>query len=104
MVTDKEITRQILERDILNLYRTLPQITKQFGINIAPILVLFEDKIFQYIDSGLDTVMDALFGEDSKGDIDEATDIAKMMVNDKIEEYRQKVRKAKINTENNSIT
>ena len=40
-------------------------------------------------------VVDSLFGIENTSDIDEASDIAKMMVNDKIEEYRQKVREAK---------
>lgn len=95
MISDKEIAKQMLERDILNLYRQLPQLSSQLGINITPFLGLFEDKILKYIDSGLDMVVDSLFGIEDTSDIDEASDIAKMMVNDKIEEYRQKVREAK---------
>lgn len=95
MISDKEIAKQMLERDALNLYRQLPKLSSQLGINITPFLGLFEDKILKYIDSGLDMVVDSLFGIENTSDIDEASDIAKMMVNDKIEEYRQKVREAK---------
>lgn len=95
MISDKEIAKQMLERDALNLYRQLPKLSNQLGINITPFLGLFEDKILKYIDSGLDMVVDSLFGIENTSDIDEASDIAKMMVNDKIEEYRQKVREAK---------
>ena len=95
MISDKEIAKQMLERDVLNLYRQLPQLGSQLGINITPFLGLFEDKILKYIDSGLDMVVDSLFGIEDTSDIDEASDIAKMMINDKIEEYRQRVREAK---------
>lgn len=98
MVSDKEIARQMLERDIMNIYRSLPQLTSQLGFNITPFLGIFEDKIFKYIDVGLDMVIDSLFGVDNTSDIDEASDIAKMMVNDKIEEYRKRVREAKKNS------
>lgn len=95
MISDKELAKQMLERDALNLYRQLPQIGNQLGINITPFLGLFEDKVLKYIDVGLDMVVDSLFGVDNTSDIDEASDIAKMMVNDKIEEYRKRVREAK---------
>lgn len=99
MITDKEIARQIMERDIINIYRQLPQITNRLGFNIAPMLGIFEDKILSYADVGINTVLDWLFGADSSGDLDEATEIAKMMTNDKIEEYRKRIREAKLQKE-----
>lgn len=102
MITDKEIARQMIERDIMNIYRQLPQLSGNLGINISPILGLFQDKIFSYLDVAIDSFLDALFGKDGEGDIDEASDIAKMFATDKIEEYRKRVRehKAKIEEEN----
>ena len=99
MITDKEIARQIMERDIINIYRQLPQITNRLGFNIAPMLGIFEDKILSYADVEINTVLDWLFGADSSGDLDEATEIAKMMTNDKIEEYRKRIREAKLQKE-----
>lgn len=95
MVSDKEIFKQMLERDVSNLYRQLPSILSGFGINVSPYLGMFEDKIMSYAEFGIDTVINILFGSDNACDIDEATDVAKMVVNDKIEEYRKRVREAK---------
>lgn len=100
MITDRELTKQIMQRDIVNIYRQLPKITNQLGFNIAPMLGIFEPKILSYADVGVEMVLDWLFGTDSSGDLDEATDIAKMLVNDKIEEYRKKIREAKSKQEN----
>lgn len=100
MVSDKEIFRQMLERDILNLYNNLPIIASNLGFNISPYLKLFEDKILGYADIGIETLLTSLFGQDASSDIDEAADIAKMMVNDKIEQYRMAVREAKKNNKN----
>lgn len=90
MVSDKEIARQIMEREVMNLYNQLPTLGNKLGINITPILGMFENKILGYADLGIETALTWLFGID--GDIDEAADIAKMMANDKIEEYRKKVK------------
>lgn len=98
MVTDKELAKQILRRDIFNLYKQMPQITHQLGINISPIVGIFEDKIVKYIDMSSDMIVDWLFGTDNNSDIDEVSDIAKMMANDKIEEYRKRVREAREKT------
>lgn len=93
MVSDKEVVRQMLEREVMNLYNQLPKLGAQMGINIAPFLGMFENKILGYADMGIETALTWLFGAD--GDIDEAADVAKMIVNDKIEEYRKKVKEQK---------
>lgn len=91
MVSDKELFKQMLERDVVNLYNMLPSIANNLGFNISPYLPLFENKILGYADIAVSTITDALFGSE-ESDIDEAADIAKMMVTDKIEEYRKKVK------------
>lgn len=96
MISDREIFKQMLERDVLNLYNLLPSIINSFGINISPYLSLFENKIFNYADIGIEYLLNILFGNDNSSDIDEAADIAKMFVNDKIEEYRKAVREEKL--------
>lgn len=102
MITDKEIARQIIERDIINVYRQLPQLSNGLGINISPFLGIFQEKIFSYLDGIIDNILDALFGKDSDSDIEEASEIAKMLVTDKIEEYRKRIKeqKEKISQEN----
>lgn len=91
MVSDREIFKQMLERDVANLYNMLPSIANNLGFNILPYLPLFKNKILGYADIAVSTITDALFGSE-ESDIDEASDIAKMMVTDKIEEYRKKVK------------
>lgn len=93
MVSDKEIARQILEREVMKIYNQLPAIGNKIGMNVTPILSMFENKILGYADIGIETALTWLFGTD--GNVDEAADIAKMMVNDKIEEYRKKVKEEK---------
>lgn len=88
----------MLERDAVNLYRSLPSILNTFGINIVPYMNLFEDKILNYADIGIDVITSWLFGKEPSCDVDEAADIAKMLTNDKIEEYRKRVHEAKSNT------
>jgi hypothetical protein len=93
MISDKEIARQILEREVMKIYNQLPTIGNKIGMNVTPILSMFENKILGYADIGIETALTWLFGTD--GNVDEAADIAKMMVNDKIEEYRKKVKEQK---------
>ena len=85
MISDREIFKQMLERDVLNIYRQLPKLLGGLGVNITPYLGLFEDKILSYADIGIDTAVTWLFGAENPCDIDEAADMAKMMVYDKIE-------------------
>lgn len=101
MLSDRELARQMIERDVMNLYRNLPSIANQFGVNVSPFLGMFEDKILGYADMGVETLLNMLFGKDPKCDIDEATEIAKMITNDKIEDYRKKVKEAKSKEEEN---
>lgn len=103
MVSDKEIARQMIERDIMNIYRQLPQLSGNLGINISPFLNLFQDKVFSYLDNLIENFLNLLFGSDGEGDVDEATDIAKMLVSDKIEEYRKKIREEKSKIKDNNI-
>ena len=95
MISDRELAKQVIERDVINIYRQLPQITNRLGLNITPMLGLFENKILSSANVGIEIVLDWLFGSDSSGDLDEATEIAKMVTNDKIEEYRRRIREAK---------
>lgn len=89
MISDRELFVQIVERDVLNLYQSLAQ--KQSLLNIP----MVENTIFKYADQGIEYVTNLLFGVDGQGDIDEASEVAKMVVNDKIEEYRKKIREQK---------
>ena len=89
MLSDRELFVQIIERDVLNLYQAMAQ--KQSLLNIPAI----ENAIFNYADKGIEYVTNLLFGMDKNTDIDEATEIAKLVVNDKIEEYRKKIREQK---------
>ena len=89
MLSDRELFVQIVERDVLNLYQNLAQ--KQSFLNIP----MVENTIFSYADKGIEYVTNLLFGVDCDTDIDEASEIAKMVVNDKIEEYRNRIREQK---------
>lgn len=92
MISDKELFKQMLSRDITNIYRQIPNFIGAPS-SITPYLSLFEGQILQYVDVASDIASEWLFGKD--GDIDEAADIAKMMANDKIEEYRRKVKESR---------
>lgn len=89
MLSDRELFVQIIERDVLNLYQNLAQ--KQSLLNIP----MVENTIFNYADKGIEYITNLLFGIEGEADIDEASEIAKLVVNDKIEEYRKKVREQK---------
>lgn len=89
MLSDKELFVQIVERDVLNLYQNLAR--KQGFLNIP----IVENTIFSYADKGIEYITNLIFGMDSDTDIEEASEIAKLMVNDKIEEYRNKIREQK---------
>lgn len=99
MVNDRDIAKQIIQRDIINAYNQLPIICKQMGLNLSPIFGLIEDKVIYFSNIFTDMALNWLFGADSSANIDEAADIAKMMTNDKIEEYRKKIREAKKNND-----
>lgn len=95
MVSDKEVVRQMLERDVVNIYRSLPTLLGNSASSIMPFVGLFEDKITAYADVGIDYVLAWLFGNDASGDIDEAATVAKLIANDKIEEYRKRAKEMK---------
>ena len=86
MLNDRELFVQIVERDVLNLYQNFAQ--QQTLLNIPAV----QNTIFRYADKGIEYITNLLFGADGKGTIEEASEIAKMIVNDKIEEYRKKIR------------
>lgn len=103
MITDRELAKQILQRDVVNIYRQLPRIGNQLGINVSPMIGLFEDKVLSYANIGIETVLNWLFGTDPSSDVDEAAEIAKMVTNDKIEEYRKRIREERAKQEDGSI-
>lgn len=103
MINDRDLVRQMLKRDVINVYRSLPNITNRLGINITPFLGLFEDKILSYADVGVEAIVGWLFGTETSCDIDEAAEIAKMFTSDKIDEYRKKVHEMKSNTLSNEV-
>lgn len=86
MLSDRELFVQIVERDVLNLYQSLAQ--QQTLLNIPVV----QNTVFRYADKGIEYITSMLFGADGKGTIEEASEIAKLVVNDKIEEYRKKIR------------
>lgn len=89
MLSDRELFVQVVERDVLNLYQNLAQ--QQTLLNIPAV----QNTIFRYADKGIEYVTNMLFGADGSGTIEEAGEIAKLVVNDKIEEYRKKIREQK---------
>lgn len=91
MITDRELFVQMLERDIINLYESLSQ--QQALLNLP----MVKQTIFTYADKGIAYATDLLFGKDGKSDIDEASQIAKFITDNKIEEYREKIRNEKNN-------
>ena len=86
MLSDRELFVQMVERDVVNLYQNFAG--QQALLRIPAV----QNAIFKYADTGIEYVTNMLFGTDGKGTIDEATEIAKMVANDKIEEYRKKIR------------
>ena len=89
MLSDRELFVQIIERDVLNLYQNFAQ--QQALLNIPAV----QNTIFGYADKGIEYITNMLFGRDGSGTVEEASEIAKMVVNDKIEEYRKKIREQK---------
>lgn len=86
MLSDRELFVQIVERDVLNLYQSIAQ--QQTLLNIPAV----QNTVFSYADKGIEYITNMLFGTDGKGTIEEASEIAKIVANDKIEEYRKKIR------------
>ena len=89
MVTDKELFVQIIERDIENLYRNLAK--KNSILNIP----LVQDRLSSYADTGVEYLTKLLFGEDDKATADEASEMAKLVAEDKINHYRDKLKNKK---------
>ena len=89
MISDKDLFIQIIEREVLNFYQNLSQ--KQPLLNIP----LVENTVFGYADKVIEHYTNLFFGANGDADIEEASEVAKMVLNDKIEEYRAKVRERK---------
>lgn len=89
MLSDKELFIQIIERDVLNLYQRFAQ--QQTLLNIPAV----QNIAFSYADKLIEYTTNMLFGADGTADADEASEMAKMLFEDKIEEYRQKIREQK---------
>ena len=89
MLKDKELFIQLIERDVLNLYQNLSQ--KQPLLNIP----LVQNTVFNYADKVIEHYTNLFFGIEGEIDIEEAGEVAKMVLNDKIEEYRKKIKEQK---------
>lgn len=98
MITDRELFVQMIERDVINLYN---QMARQNSIlTLKPV----QDKIYSYADVGIEYVTNLLFGSDDNTNIEEATEMAKLVAEDKINHYRDRLKnkKAEMNQENHS--
>lgn len=96
MLTDRELFVQMIERDVTNLYDILAQ-----NNNILKIVPI-QEKIFSYADIGINYLTNLLFGKESENaSIDEASEVAKMVAEDKISEYREKLKRKKQEEINN---
>lgn len=89
MLSDRELFVQIIERDVLNLYQSLAKTQNLLN------LPMVENMVFSYADKGIEYITNLFFGIESNVDIEEASEIAKLVANDKIEEYRNKIREQK---------
>lgn len=98
MLTDRELFVQMVERDVVNLYN---QIARQNSLlTLKPV----QDKIYSYADMGIEYVTNLLFGPDDNTNIDEATEMARLVAEDKINYYRDRLKnkKAEIAQNNHS--
>lgn len=98
MLTDRELFVQMIERDVINLYN---QLAKQNSIlTLKPV----QDKIYSYADVGIEYITNLLFGTDNSVNIDEAGEMARLVAEDKINHYRDRLKnkKAEMNESNHS--
>ena len=92
VLTDKEIFVSMLERDVVTLYNSLA--SGNALLQMQPV----KEKIYGYADYGIAYLSNLLFGEDSAPlDVDEASQVAEFVAKDKIKEYRDKVKEARLN-------
>jgi hypothetical protein len=92
VMTDKEIFVSMLERDVVSIYNSLAN--GNALLQMQPV----KEKIYGYADYGIAYLSDLLFGEDSAPlDVDEASQVAEFVAKDKIKEYREKVKEARLN-------
>lgn len=89
MLSDRDLFVQVVERDVLNLYQKFAQ--QQTLLNIPAV----QNIAFSYADKVIEYTTNLLFGKDGAADIDEASEMAKILFDEKIEEYRQKIREQK---------
>ena len=91
MLTDKEIFVQMLERDVVAQYSNLSN--NNALLQMLPV----KEKIYSYADYGISYLSDLLFGSDEeKIDADEASQIAELVAKDKIQEYRDRIKKERL--------
>lgn len=89
MITDRELFIQMIERDVINLYN---QLAKQNSIlTLKPV----QDKIYSYADVGIEYITNLLFGTDNSVNIDEASEMARLVAEDKINHYRDRLKNKK---------
>lgn len=89
MLTDRELFVQMIERDVMNLYG---QLSKQYSLlSLGPV----QEKIYSYADIGIEYLTNLLFGADENTSIEEASEMAKLVADDKINSYRERLKKQK---------
>ena len=94
MITDRELFVQMIERDVVNLYS---QLAKQ---NSLLALKPVQDKIYSYADMGIEYLTNLLFGIEENSTLDEASEMAKLVAEDKINYYRDKLKNKKVEMNN----
>ncbi len=89
MITDKELFVQMIERDVVNLYN---QLARQNSIlTLKPV----QDKIYSYADVGIEYLTNLLFGTDNDATLDDASEMARLVAEDKINHYRDRLKNKK---------
>lgn len=94
MITDRELFVQMVERDVINLYNYLAK--ENSILALKPV----QDKIYSYADIGIEYITNLLFGEDSNTTIDEASEMARLVSEDKINHYRDRLKNKKAEMNN----
>ena len=89
MLSDKDLFVQMIERDVLNLYQNIAR--NQSILNLP----MVQNTVFSYADKMIAYITNLIFGVDGSADIDEASKVAKFIADEKIEEYRNKIREQK---------
>ena len=95
MISDRELFIQMLERDVVNIYEGLA------NNNSLLKLPAVQERAFSYADIGINYLTELLFGSSSSNcTVDEASNMAKMVADDKINAYRERLKKQKQEMDN----